>query len=413
MRKNLIRTSLFFFLIFSIAHLSLPFFIDIFLALLFLICIRNKMQIFFISITIIISCFIFSSLWGNKRSDEIYFRAHEKFNIPSKKKYMDKINKIIEMPYGDIYFMGKNENIKELDMIRESRSLVFKTDKHGFRNDKNLEEAEIILIGDSFIVGNGTSQEFIPSNVLSKKISKNVANIAYPGGPKEYEKMILNSLDKIRKNAKLYIFYFEGNDFFNMKKKMDRHLEKKKMKKKFTDLFLSNTRLFYQKIENYKSVYISMIYPKNQVFFKLVRMKSGKLNQDFYRNIYKFLKGKGTYSWMDDEKKINYKKEIDILKIDENFMGFYNEYIQVTENNNNQQTHIIKNLKVLERLEGIFFIPTKFRVYSKILEKEINKNHSLNFLKEKYSLHNIPVYDLTFALQIGAKNYIKDNKFMY
>ena len=196
MRKKLINILLFFFLIFSIAHLSLPFFIDIFLALLFLICIRDKILIFFISIIIIISCFIFSNLWGNKRSDEIYFRAHEKFSIPSKRKYMNKINEIIKMPYGDIYFMGKNKNIKELDMIREARSIVFETDKHGFRNDKNLEEAEIILIGDSFIVGNGTSQEFIPSNVLSKKISKNVANIAYPGGPKEYEEMILNSLDK-------------------------------------------------------------------------------------------------------------------------------------------------------------------------------------------------------------------------
>ena len=54
------------------------------------------------------------------------------------------------------------------------------------RNDINkIEDADIILVGDSFITANGTTQAHIPSNILSEISGKKVATLSYAGrGPK-------------------------------------------------------------------------------------------------------------------------------------------------------------------------------------------------------------------------------------
>ena len=72
------------------------------------------------------------------------------------------------MPHGDIYSIDLGLNEKR-ENIKESRKQKFVTDSYGMRNDKtDIDEADIILVGDSYITGNGTSQEYIPSNTLAK-----------------------------------------------------------------------------------------------------------------------------------------------------------------------------------------------------------------------------------------------------
>ena len=65
---------------------------------------------------------------------------------------------------------------------------ILKTDEYGLRNSINLNNADFILVGDSFIVGNGNTQKHIPSEILSRLLNKKVANIAFPGAPISYEK---------------------------------------------------------------------------------------------------------------------------------------------------------------------------------------------------------------------------------
>ena len=53
------------------------------------------------------------------------------------------------MPYGDII---PNATCGIEESIIEPRTQKFITDKNGFRNDKvEIEDAEIVLVGDSFI----------------------------------------------------------------------------------------------------------------------------------------------------------------------------------------------------------------------------------------------------------------------
>ena len=123
------------------------------------------------------------------------------------------------MPHGDIYFMDYGLN-KERNLIKEPRTQEFITDSYGIRNNKTkIEDAEIILVGDSFITANGNTQKHIPSNVLSEISSKKVAALSYGGlNPAEYEFIINKYLNIIRKDAKIFVFYFSGNDFLQKKK---------------------------------------------------------------------------------------------------------------------------------------------------------------------------------------------------
>ena len=118
------------------------------------------------------------------------------------------------MRFGDIYVLDGGLNNKR-ELIKENRIQKFTTDKYGLRNNKyDIGEADILLVGDSFISALGTSQEFTPANILSEISNKKVATLSWSGvSPKDYEKLIKKYSDKIKKNAKIYIFYFEGNDF--------------------------------------------------------------------------------------------------------------------------------------------------------------------------------------------------------
>ena len=111
------------------------------------------------------------------------------------------------MPHGDIYSIDLGLNEKR-ENIKESRKQKFVTDSYGMRNDKtDIDEADIILVGDSYITGNGTSQEDIPSNTLAKVSGKKVAILSFGGlDSKDYEIFITKYLGKIRKDAKIFIF---------------------------------------------------------------------------------------------------------------------------------------------------------------------------------------------------------------
>ena len=53
----------------------------------------------------------------------------------------------------------------------------------------------------------------MPSSLLSKKIKKRVSNIAFPGHPEHYEKLLIKYKKEYSKDTPILVFYFEGNDF--------------------------------------------------------------------------------------------------------------------------------------------------------------------------------------------------------
>ena len=120
----------------------------------------------------------------NLKDEDIFYRAHEKF-IDKDAIYQKNISSEMLMPYGDII---PNATCKIDESIIEPRIQKFITDKNGFRNDKvEIEDAEIVLVGDSFVAGTSNSQENIPANILGKLSGKKVSAITVIKGPDYYK----------------------------------------------------------------------------------------------------------------------------------------------------------------------------------------------------------------------------------
>ena len=145
--------------------LALPVWFDLIVTLTFFLFIKDLKIIFITSITIIASSLIFSFMWGSFNQEDIFYRPHEKWL--GKDFYKENVNDLMLMPYGDIYSMIENSKRKELSDTKEPRVVKFKTDKYGLRNNLDIMSSDILLVGDSFIVGNGITQEKIPSEILS------------------------------------------------------------------------------------------------------------------------------------------------------------------------------------------------------------------------------------------------------
>ena len=57
----------------------------------------------------------------------------------------------MNMPHGDIVALEYCDKSKNISQPREQ---IFLTDENGFRNNKfKIEEADIVLVGDSLITG--------------------------------------------------------------------------------------------------------------------------------------------------------------------------------------------------------------------------------------------------------------------
>ena len=156
---------------FGIFHLGLPIFFDLIISLLLLYFIKQILTSFITTLLLIVIFFISGYFFSN---EYIYFRPHEKF-ATSNLSYKPMVNTTMSMPYGDLVSMSIKQ--KDINKIIEPRNVEFITDKRGYRNKKSFKGADFVLIGDSFIVGNGSTQDVLVSEQLKKKTTFTFLNL--------------------------------------------------------------------------------------------------------------------------------------------------------------------------------------------------------------------------------------------
>ena len=81
--------------------------------------------------------------------------------------------------YGDLAAISGDKS------LREPRHIRFETGPLGFRNDSPfpVEPVDLILLGDSFGVGSGTSQEHTWGSIFRSRYGARVYNLSVPGSP--------------------------------------------------------------------------------------------------------------------------------------------------------------------------------------------------------------------------------------
>ena len=205
--------------------------------------------------------------FGKNEKYGYFFRGHEKYTTKNKN-YQKNVNDIIFMPHGDIYYKDGGLN-KKRELIKEPRKQIFITDSHGYRNDIKIEDAKIILVGDSFISGTGTSHPHIPSSTLNKILNIEVASLSFSGlDPIDYEKIIKKYLPIIKKDAKIYVFYFEGNDFRVKNNKINDNNKNQIKSQEFQYLSIVKYKIRsgYERLERNKDKFLLKILPDKNYF---------------------------------------------------------------------------------------------------------------------------------------------------
>lgn len=93
--------------------------------------------------------------------------------------------------------------------------ITFTFDKWGYRNVTELEQAEIVLIGDSYVEGWYVSDEQTVASQLAARLGRPVVNLGVAGYGTMQELRVLQS-DALHRQPRIVAwFFFEGNDFYD------------------------------------------------------------------------------------------------------------------------------------------------------------------------------------------------------
>jgi hypothetical protein len=97
----------------------------------------------------------------------------------------------------------------------QSNPIAITHDVNGYRNVTQLAQADIVLIGDSYVEGRYVSDDQTISSFLQNRPGRTVANLGVAGYGTAQELIVLKQ-DGLRLKPGIVIwFFFEGNDLYN------------------------------------------------------------------------------------------------------------------------------------------------------------------------------------------------------
>lgn len=145
----------------------------------------------------------------------LYYRPDEMFSekwpeLPEVQRYKRNVHYSGET-YGDLAAMVGGEH------LREKRHVVFRTDSFGFRNSgevRNREAYDLIVLGDSFGVGTGTTQDRTWVAFLQGRYGLKTYNLSIPGSPWQSYVHLATESKRLRVHPKSIVLLaiFSGND---------------------------------------------------------------------------------------------------------------------------------------------------------------------------------------------------------
>ncbi|MEW6261720.1 MAG: hypothetical protein AB1641_01470 [Thermodesulfobacteriota bacterium] len=298
----------------------------------------------------------------------VHYREHEKFLEGGR--YRAEVDEYVDVLHGDLLAL---DNLAPAT-LKEPRRIRFKTDRQGYRNDHEYQGREIILVGDSVIVANGSDQAFTPANILEGEHGLPAYTLSLAGDPADYCRRLNNFLPRLAPEARAIMFLFEGNDF--------------RAKGRTPDVPSGYDR--------FKVAYLRLInlkYPR--LLFNATRRLGWNLNRDTVQPVV-------------------------VHRLAGREVGFYGSYIDraVAEAPELKLKDGDCPPPVLARLLAVVFIPTKYRVYAGHIRGDQGWNlpePAPGYLAAKryFERFRLPVHDLTPALRQRADDLLPQGRLVY
>lgn len=115
------------------------------------------------------------------------------------------------MPFGDLYVLSD----RTARDIVEPRNVTFVTDALGYRDAIGPKDRAYVLVGDSFALGSGTTQDRILGDTLRRAHGIDIYTAAFPGDPTDYARTVawLKANTRLVGERNVVALLFEGNDF--------------------------------------------------------------------------------------------------------------------------------------------------------------------------------------------------------
>lgn len=300
-----------------------------------------------------------------------YYREHEKWQHDFSR-YERNVVDTIDMPYGDLIAMAPSL----APLLAEPRTVEFRTDAAGMRNSADYHGQELILVGDSFVVGNGTTQAQALPEILLREHGLDTYSIAFPCGPKGY---FLGSRAFLagHPDARFLFFYFEGNDFESPAAPTATVQEPNRY-----DRFRGRIR---------KLLYPTLRYPI--AFFGMSRRLQRRLLE------------------AGEEQ----PALVTVHEIGGRSVGFFTEYIRMAQSAEVSFPARAAPI-VLARTVCVFFIPTKYRVYKEWIGDGAalpEPSPALETLRSIHEPRGIAVVDLTPVLRERARELLTSGETVF
>lgn len=96
-----------------------------------------------------------------------------------------------------------------------NRTITFTYDRWGYRNASDMEQADVVLLGDSYVEGWYVSDEQTTAAQLTARLNRPVANLAVAGYGTLQELRVLKGDASSRHPSVVAWVFFEGNDLYD------------------------------------------------------------------------------------------------------------------------------------------------------------------------------------------------------
>ncbi|MDC1066770.1 hypothetical protein OAQ56_02055 [Alphaproteobacteria bacterium] len=173
------------------------------------------------------------------------------------------------------------------------RRVDFITDNLGFRNSQNFIKGSFIVLGDSYVVGNGgIDQKDTVSSKLSKYTGKKFYNMGFPGDPFNYYHRLEKHKNLVDKSSGIIFFLFEGNDLNCLKSSSKSRLEENKFIKTINEVFnyritfFENTFLYKFGLVFYHRVIDKFFNKKTKIYHSVVNGKKVAFLKNYVDFVY-------------------------------------------------------------------------------------------------------------------------------
>lgn len=251
-------------------------------------------------------------------------------------------------PYGDLGAMTADPAVP-----RSAREVVFRTDSLGYRNDLAPAPGDVLLIGDDFVQGSGMTQADTLASVLRREHGVAAYAVGAPGDMMDYAVRV--QAYAAQRDAPVFLFVFEGDDFHTYKARL------------------------------------------RPILARYVRlMRSTQMGKFFRQQMARLRDSSGDAG------------HVEVMQLESNGIAFYRPFVDETLRTERPSgdlfVPLLKSMRGL--VDGVFFIPTKYRVYAPLMGVEQQDELPATdwaFLEEACNEAQIPCYNLTEPMRAEAR----------